>query len=249
MCGADQFGFGSHLVSAGSSPRVRSRRPVRRKTEAPYGIISACAEQTRCIQELFPERGDHLRVCGADSTSSISWSAQSGSSPRVRSRLAKDGGEALGRRIISACAEQTANRSARTRATRDHLRVCGADSRPDSSADSCAGSSPRVRSRRCGLSCLGWWCGIISACAEQTRGARARARLWGDHLRVCGADQRHGRTTEPDRGSSPRVRSRRSYTDMAHFRSGIISACAEQTSRRSCGRRRPWDHLRVCGAD
>ena len=30
---------------------------------------------------------------------------------------------------------------------------------------------------------------------------------------------------------------------------GIISACAEQTRRGASGDNRPWDHLRVCGAD
>ena len=68
VCGADQFGFGSHLVSAGSSPRVRSRQLVAEPFELAAGIISACAEQTDCLCGTRTGGWDHLRVCGADYT-------------------------------------------------------------------------------------------------------------------------------------------------------------------------------------
>ena len=45
------------------------------------------------------------------------------------------------------------------------------------------------------------------------------------------------------------MRSRRRRNRRQRPRPGIISACAEQTSRRPRGRARARDHLRVCGAD
>ena len=50
-------------------------------------------------------------------------------------------------------------------------------------------------------------------------------------------------------GSSPRVRSRHPGFEHRHPRSGIISACAEQTDASGEPVDPPTDHLRVCGAD
>ena len=50
-------------------------------------------------------------------------------------------------------------------------------------------------------------------------------------------------------GSSPRVRSRLGGTHEVHQRSGIISACAEQTKAIYAVAGKTTDHLRVCGAD
>ena len=66
---------------------------------------------------------------------------------------------------------------------------------------------------------------------------------------MCGADffgvaQRRERV-----GSSPRVRSRPSAAARHRQRTGIISACAEQTKISKQGFAVNGDHLRVCGAD
>ena len=51
--------------------------------------------------------------------------------------------------------------------------------------------------------------GIISACAEQTYMVVNYAPGAWDHLRVCGADDGVQAILTTDKGSSPRVRSRR----------------------------------------
>ena len=53
-------------------------------------------------------------------------------------------------------------------ASRDHLRVCGADYAGTTGTTPDSGSSPRVRSRHCISSPTRSSAGIISACAEQT---------------------------------------------------------------------------------
>ena len=127
--------------------------------------------------------------------------------------------------------------------------MCGADQVSRQYSCSRLGSSPRVRSRRSVAQPHEIIVGIISACAEQTMGGNTIPLHDTDHLRVCGADFPFSLESAPGTGSSPRVRSRRRERADPHHRSGIISACAEQTySRRSRDKTRR-DHLRVCGAD
>ena len=83
------------------------------------------------------------------------------------------------------------------------------------------------------LSIVIWFRGIISACAERTSRPN---RFWAaprDHLRVCGADPHDSYVTVETTGSSPRVRSGHEVFHDLALVTGIISACAERTSRRS----------------
>ena len=91
--------------------------------------------------------------------------------------------------------------------------------------------------------------GIISACAEQTDVVYYTTGSDWDHLRVCGADNGVHFFLDDYQGSSPRVRSRRGEHGAAFADPGIISACAEQTSRIWLAHATCRDHLRVCGAD
>ena len=136
-----------------------------------------------------------------------------------------------------------------TQTTRDHLRVCGADRPTRTPTGRRRGSSPRVRSRRTVRGCASRPRGIISACAEQTSQAQSNATAAKDHLRVCGADALNLGGAEQHEGSSPRVRSRPQQVPQAGAASGIISACAEQTTGGTSQASIPRDHLRVCGAD
>ena len=132
--------------------------------------------------------------------------------------------------IISACAEQTPRLPERRSPTRDHLRVCGADTVGFIVRDKKKGSSPRVRSRHLHALMQGVGDGIISACAEQTATAKNRPDSNEDHLRVCGADHHLASACLAAPGSSPRVRSRRRRRTGRRRRRRIISACAEQTT-------------------
>ena len=188
-------------------------------------------------------------MCGADSNWQCDIDTGVGSSPRVRSRLGVYVGAPVARGIISACAEQTAILTSRCSAGADHLRVCGADVNAQLVNGGFVGSSPRVRSRPCPTRSWSRSPGIISACAEQTQIPRIRPALDGDHLRVCGADQVRDTMYGTSQGSSPRVRSRQQDHHQQRPRTGIISACAEQTILKPTSHEPIGDHLRVCGAD
>ena len=86
VCGADLQGDLEQLSGSGSPPRVRSRLPCPCCRSGDGGITSACAEQTLISGVLSGVCGDHLRVCGADTTGVGTATDPSGSPPRVRSR-------------------------------------------------------------------------------------------------------------------------------------------------------------------
>ena len=169
VCGADYMLRYGYFVQRGSSPRVRSRRQLYSRHGRCRGIISACAEQTASTIMRVTTGWDHLRVCGADYEMCKIWEGNEGSSPRVRSRLEPQQGWRVGHRIISACAEQTLILLPMMCWSWDHLRVCGADTKPSRITPLPGGSSPRVRSRLDDRGQVVDGIGIISACAEQTQ--------------------------------------------------------------------------------
>ena len=66
---------------------------------------------------------------------------------------------------------------------------------------------------------------------------------------MCGADGPASPRISISLGSSPRVRSGPTVATGCDRTTGIISACAERTTRTPIPRNSNWDHLRVCGAD
>ena len=249
VCGADHSSHETNPRMVGSPPRVRSRPRRATSSATSPGITSACAEQTPSASRDRLCLRDHLRVCGADGDRPGRSRRHEGSPPRVRSRHHVPLFFCSSAGITSACAEQTRHLQRQCCGREDHLRVCGADVTEQSGKAVGNGSPPRVRSRRRVRPACRAWCGITSACAEQT--SRRWPRPWTnrDHLRVCGADQIIETAIRELPGSPPRVRSRLLALVSARDGDGITSACAEQTGRTSRTCRTPWDHLRVCGAD
>ncbi len=168
VCGADEEVVACFRAHLGSSPRVRSRLGYGREHGYIPGIISACAEQTAVSSTISSVLRDHLRVCGADVGVDFWKFFAEGSSPRVRSRPLRAGPSSSSGRIISACAEQTPSATTAANASKDHLRVCGADDCSWVLFSWVLGSSPRVRSRLVPTRLALRAAGIISACAEQT---------------------------------------------------------------------------------
>ena len=188
-------------------------------------------------------------MCGADALDGLDDVVREGSSPRVRSRHCVIAVASYAIGIISACAEQTVPQKPMAVPSRDHLRVCGADYAANGVPFCAMGSSPRVRSRPFMGDSQCAYGGIISACAEQTDLHALFGTSGRDHLRVCGADLIGLLKQKSKHGSSPRVRSRLRESLPSSHSTGIISACAEQTTAPIPSPNSRWDHLRVCGAD
>ena len=245
---------GEHLKSAtrqaarrGSSPRVRGTLPLKSVAFARLGIIPACAGNTRTRSCSDGLTRDHPRVCGEHRCSPAWRASPRGSSPRVRGtpgllhRLCRSFG------IIPACAGNTRWITARPRSKRDHPRVCGEHSLSPMVPLSLTGSSPRVRGTPRLPTCAACRCGIIPACAGNTR-MNGGARLGlGDHPRVCGEHLLGRLTRGRNSGSSPRVRGTLGGGHEVHDRGGIIPACAGNTGGRKAAHHGARDHPRVCG--
>ena len=179
----------------GSSPRVRGRQTAEHDACFASGLIPACAGQTGPVVVSGTRGRAHPRVCGADSLSPRSATWTTGSSPRVRGRLAGLRAQIRDLGLIPACAGQT-----------DDLLIFA-------SVD--VGSSPRVRGRQSANVVAAVLGGLIPACAGQTcLSSTARSRV-GAHPRVCGADLRRNPRRPLRRGSSPRVRGRRMTTSRS----------------------------------
>ena len=237
------------MPGSGSSPRVRGRLLPAGERRARFRLIPACAGQTSTAPDLRGSKRAHPRVCGADPTLRQMASMSTGSSPRVRGRQGFRWGDQCRAGLIPACAGQTARRRAFPGWCRAHPRVCGADKPGCKAGQSPSGSSPRVRGRRCRQLVLADRGGLIPACAGQTAKPPPHKRGLMTHPRVCGADGRDLPEGRSDRGSSPRVRGRRSSLIRLSPAWGLIPACAGQTGALVTGGAHAGAHPRVCGAD
>ena len=170
-----------------------------------------------------------------------------GSSPRVRGTQAMRQYTSNGSGIIPACAGNTPDLAYRGDARRDHPRVCGEHAALNVEALAAAGSSPRVRGTPYRIECIVSGAGIIPACAGNTARLHRDSHAPWDHPRVCGEHQPRVRPTNYGRGSSPRVRGTQTVTCPCSGVSGIIPACAGNTTLCWFVLGLMRDHPRVCG--
>ena len=213
----------------GSSPRVRGR------LDPPEGVLA----------------GAGLIPASAGQTTSDYRSAQSrdGSSPRVRGRRRSSCSSFGLRGLIPASAGQTSPRLMIRPLHRAHPRECGADVQIAQGVKSLQGSSPRVRGRPAACSSPATGDGLIPASAGQTHFLHRCHRLARAHPRECGADLHRRSATFVNRGSSPRVRGRRTRPTCRSCRLGLIPASAGQTYPFPSCKLSSTAHPRECGAD
>ena len=146
-CGANLLPNADAGLASGSSPRVRGKRPQKRREPTQNRIIPARAGQTRRSSRTCRTRTDHPRACGANIRLSKDANGQYGSSPRVRGKLRGRAQIALVGRIIPARAGQTVFVYKGTTPNPDHPRACGANAASRKTSAWTAGSSPRVRGK------------------------------------------------------------------------------------------------------
>ena len=267
-CGANDLSFTDLRGADGSSPRVRGKLLHGRLLRRQRRIIPARAGQTSACVRTSPTRSDHPRACGANNGTYLSFEPSTGSSPRVRGKLhccsvvcvfgssPRVRGKRkpfftrrAHRRIIPARAGQTANLWAMLESNADHPRACGANCPLVGDRVQVVGSSPRVRGKQ--IRAAGHETGrrIIPARAGQTVWRSTRSRRPADHPRACGANLCWRAPMSAVRGSSPRVRGKRT-TQVPHMQAArIIPARAGQTQYSRLFRRARPDHPRACGAN
>ena len=186
-------------------------------------------------------------MCGEHSVSRVQEVGHGGSSPHVRGTRRSRRRCRSRRRIIPACAGNTAWQGLRPRATGEHPRMCGEHTATATPAVPRTGSSPHVRGTRVdGEGAVGV-VGIIPACAGNTRCFWPSCwRCW-DHPRMCGEHSAWATTGVTWSGSSPHVRGTPRLRLPRRRRRRIIPACAGNTWHHLPRRFHAEDHPRMCG--
>ena len=227
VCGENGLTQAPMADGVGSSPRVRGKL-MRYSSSAPTpGLIPACAGKTRSpAQKTSP------------------WP---GSSPRVRGKPIQSVTPQHGNRLIPACAGKTLACSSLTLVAGAHPRVCGENEAAVELFMAHAGSSPRVRGKRCLREGRPWRSGLIPACAGKTHTRRYATTREPAHPRVCGENRISCSTMTSALGSSPRVRGKRRGRNDCRDRCGLIPACAGKTIQISGCAGPLRAHPRVCG--
>ena len=229
-CGADRGPLATDRQVNGSSPRVRGRRRPHKQACRSTGLIPAGAGQTARPRRAVNWKWAHPRGCGADRRGGCRRIAPAGlipagagqtfvlllgvalgggSSPRVRGRRAHHRVYSVRDGLIPAGAGQTDDELFGTLVARAHPRGCGADVDLLVDEGLGVGSSPRVRGRLSPRAWVRGGFGLIPAGAGQTSRTLGARRWSRAHPRGCGADKAHKTLSQPDDGSSPRVRGRR----------------------------------------
>ena len=206
VCGENIMQGWSHVREMGSSPRVRGKPRLCRRTFWGSGLIPACAGKTALIDAVKAELTAHPRVCGENQPPLTRWAASAGSSPRVRGkhRVVRQAGANRG--LIPACAGKTSGCRAWFSGPRAHPRVCGENLRACFRLLRMLGSSPRVRGKRDRPGSRPGLRGLIPACAGKTQSSQITASLTAAHPRVCGENLSDKDARAIGAGSSPRVR-------------------------------------------
>ena len=125
--------------------------------------------------------------------------------------------------------------------------MCGEHFHYDAHVRAGVGSSPRVRGTPKPETIFCKLRGIIPACAGNTSSTTPSPRPNRDHPRVCGEHLDDKTLYARQQGSSPRVRGTPRPPSNALNPTGIIPACAGNTSRMQSRAQAPRDHPRVCG--
>ena len=147
-CGENLIDFPQRSDAAGSSPRVRGKRPDPLAHPVDEGLIPARAGKTACWERTSFQRPAHPRACGENGCGVLGGFGRVGSSPRVRGKPGTDRRERPALGLIPARAGKT----------RRSLR----------SSWGLAGSSPRVRGKRRPGRPGSAGCGLIPARAGKT---------------------------------------------------------------------------------
>ena len=153
-----------------------------------------------------------------------------GSSPHARGTLGAAGGIAGAAGIIPACAGNTTTATAALTSLGDHPRMRGEHAHHAIRFGRFTGSSPHARGTP--------WCssaappplGIIPACAGNTKLSVHELTSFRDHPRMRGEHLTSCLSAVLARGSSPHARGTRTFDVEYLDGSGIIPACAGNTT-------------------
>ena len=208
-CGENLVWWSSSCGTGGSSPRVRGKPAMFRRAAWAFRLIPARAGKTCSLCSWTPPARAHPRACGENPSGSAKASATSGSSPRVRGKPRRDGGDQPPPGLIPARAGKTITIGA-------PLTLIW-------------GSSPRVRGKPTAGILSRTTGGLIPARAGKTTGWGRLGPGATAHPRACGENRVRLMVRMGAEGSSPRVRGKLRLFEVIGGRRGLIPARAGKT--------------------
>ena len=232
---------------SGSSPRVRGKQGDRGSVCWWEGLIPARAGKTLRGPSWPAALRAHPRACGENPGGASSCRRRSGSSPRVRGKPVGVRARGLVAGLIPARAGKTSPDDEDQRCARAHPRACGENAAAISPAVMIAGSSPRVRGKlnvRGGGGTAGR---LIPARAGKTSAGNRIGWTTAAHPRACGENANMLIRECWERGSSPRVRGKRSQRRRRDEAPRLIPARAGKTLTEARASFVTWAHPRACG--
>ena len=231
----------------GSSPHARGTRLHQITNPFRNGIIPACAGNTGTHTMTRNTIGDHPRMRGEHSGSFGGVRNSAGSSPHARGTLGNPPGRTQIHGIIPACAGNTERKASRNARRGDHPRMRGEHDHHPKHRSGHVGSSPHARgTRRHQYQCQRQP-GIIPACAGNTASHTPTSRRRWDHPRMRGEHCCTWASIPAMTGSSPHARGTPFIRSYSASSTGIIPACAGNTSQRDRGPDTGRDHPRMRG--
>ena len=171
-----------------------------------HRIIPAYAGNACRGGAILSQHPDHPRVCGERGDVHRGHGCVRGSSPRMRGTRRRVPSSTHGIRIIPAYAGNAAAMATNVPLPTDHPRVCGERQAFAQLTKLLGGSSPRMRGTRTSSATPTPACRIIPAYAGNASSSRMSCTTSTDHPRVCGERPGDFASTNPRRGSSPRMR-------------------------------------------
>ena len=208
-CGENSTRLSVSGPHTGSSPRMRGKQQELERRHLHTRLIPAHAGKTpaNCLERFT--RTAHPRACGENREIAFGNWYEQGSSPRMRGKRGCRSMRPSGLRLIPAHAGKTPLRSSPQPSPPAHPRACGENCPTRVSVSFAKGSSPRMRGKRADVYRLSSPGGLIPAHAGKTDITNSDALTISAHPRACGENALPPAHRERSRGSSPRMRGKR----------------------------------------
>ena len=211
------------------------------------GNIPAYAGKTRRINVIWLSLTEHPRVCGENQIHQEIYSEKHGTSPRMRGKRRCRPYPPVSRGNIPAYAGKTSNIIGRRSGATEHPRVCGENSPKPAANSPDTGTSPRMRGKPSVIAVACDRVGNIPAYAGKTLAPIIRGLPPKEHPRVCGENRRPRGGFRGLKGTSPRMRGKRSDKLGGRSGAGNIPAYAGKTPQAAMLLGLGGEHPRVCG--
>ena len=211
------------------------------------GITPAYAGKRRRTDLVFRSSGDHPRVCGEKSVSTVMVVNLMGSPPRMRGKEFFHRLRSAACGITPAYAGKSSSIVLNLKDQGDHPRVCGEKTTRTCKSSGSVGSPPRMRGKVNKFNEPLRRGGITPAYAGKSRTADGRRMQRKDHPRVCGEKHFTTGTSVNPRGSPPRMRGKVPDFLVFSLLLGITPAYAGKSPSYEAVYAVYRDHPRVCG--